>query len=1125
MNKALSGSSFEGKEIFIIKDFIEKNNRSIIYIAKDDREIFNLKDKLKWFFSENIILIFRSWDNIPYDSVSPSRLIQAERINTLNQIKNINKKIIILTSVNAILQKTINSKFINDYFFTIKKNTNINYNELIKKLTLLGFEKTSVVREVSEFAVRGSIIDLFLSDNKNPLRLDFFDNFLSNIYEFDKFTQKKINQVTNEITISPTSELIINNDSLNKFRSSFRNLFTDYMHSYTYNSFSDFHFPKGGENFLPLFNDKLSNIFSYCKNYTIILNNNFNNLLDERIENINDFYKSRIENDDKFHLNPKYLYLNKNELNKILNKFQILDLYNYKFDNKKFIFKKISNISSIKKEIDFKFINKFFEINKKNKIIICTSSEGTSERIKKIFLNELNLNFLKINNYSEIIKKDNLYITILKIEHSIQNNDLIFLNEKTIFGYNFSIKQTKNLKREVFFEEINKFKKNNILVHNDYGFCRFLDIKKIDINESLHDCLELEFADNQKVFLPIENLNFITKYGNDDDKNVNLDKLGTASWQKRRSQAKNRIKDIAKKLMSIAAKRMNSEAYKINFDSILYEKFSSTFPFVETDDQLKSIEDIKSDFKKLIPADRLIVGDVAFGKTEVIMRAVFLAAKSNLQSLILVPTTLLSRQHYNNFYQRLSIFNIRVKEISRLINDNEKKITIESLMKGTTDVIIGTHALLSNKIKFKKLGLIIYDEEQKLGTKQKEKFKNLAPKAHVISLSATPIPRTLSLSLSGIRDLSLILTAPYERLSIRTFILPFDTITISEAIKREIIGRRGSVFFVTPRTKDIPFIEKFLKDNLPKIEYVTAHGKLNTKILEQRINKFYDKKVPLMISTNIIENGLDLPHVNTIIIYRSNLFSLSALYQLKGRVGRSSKRGYAYLSYNEKEVTDNAHKRLNIINSFDEIGSGFNIASQDLDIRGSGSIIGEEQSGFVKEVGTELYQQMLEEEIIKQKKSLIEEDKKYQKNKFQPSIQIPEPIFIPDYYINDLDIKMSIYKRISFVSNNVEKEELMIELIDRFGKMPNEVENLFKLIEIKILCLKNNLEEIKYGKKGIIFKFFQNKPLYPEKILDMSLSKNNNFTIRSDQKLFYDFKVISKISKFELIKKIIETFF
>jgi len=1121
----LVGSVNKGNEAFYLIDYLLKNKKhSILYIARNDKEIFDIRIKLKWLIPSLDIFIYSSWDQIPYDSVSPSKEIQSERIKTLYHLYSSKRQKIIISSVNAILQRTVDINFLKNNFVEIFINQKINFDKFINQLILLGYQRASIVREKSEFAVRGSIIDIFLSDRINPLRLDFFDQNIESISEFDKLTQKTIKKINDKnILINPSSELLLNEKSLNLFRKSFRKIFSDYRHSHIYNLFSESIIPSGGEHFIPLFNKSMSTIFSYCSNCVIILNSDFQVLLETRIENINDFFYAREKTEDKFHLDPKYLYLNINDIKNKLGNFIRVRLHEYNLEKEiNFNIKKLSNLSSIKKEIDFKFIDKFFEINKKNNhIIICSRSQGSLERIKKIFLEQLQLDFTIINNLDQLEGIKGLYITVLKIEEAVKYKNYIFLNEKSIFGYNFSTQQTIDKKKEIFFEEINKLSKNSILVHSEYGLCSFLDIKKLEINSSLHDCIELEFANNQKLFLPIENLNFITKYGNDDDKHIKLDKLGSSHWQRRKAIAKNKIKDAAKKLMSIAAKRLNSQSYKINFDSTEYEKFSSTFPFIETEDQLKAIEDIKSDFLKLVPADRLIVGDVAFGKTEVIIRAVFLAAKSNIQSLVLVPTTLLSRQHFNYFSKRFSSFGITVNEISRLVPIKKKSLIISSLKDGTTDVIIGTHALLSDKIHFKKLGLIIYDEEQKFGTQQKEKLKLIAPRAHVISLSATPIPRTLSLSLAGIRDLSLILTAPYERLSVRTYTSPFDEITIIEAIKREIYGRKNSVFFVTPRKKDIPFLEKFLNEKLPDIKYVTAHGQLAPRILEERITKFYNQIVPLMISTNIIENGLDLPHVNTIIIYRSNMFSLAGIYQLKGRVGRSSRRGYAYLTYNQKELTENARKRLNIINSFDEIGSGFSIAAQDLDLRGGGSIIGEEQSGFIREIGVELYHQMLEEEILRQKNQIIKPDKKITQSTFQPTIKIPEEIFIPEEYINDLDVKMSIYKRISLLKSNKERNNFMDELIDRFGSLPIEVENLFKLIEIKILCLNNNIEQIEFGKKGILFSFYKNQPHNPDKILNIGLSHNNQITIRSDQKVFYDFLGTLNDDRFELVKNVI----
>jgi len=1117
------GPVIDKTEAFIISEIFNNSENSIVYIGKDDREIINIQKKLFWLLPKHKIILYKAWDQIPYDNISPSKEIQTSRLETLYYLNSKKKeKIILLTTLNAIIQKTLPKDEIKKNFITISKKSKLEINIILILLIKLGYEKTSIVRDKSEFAIRGSIIDIFLPQFEKPIRIDLFDDEIESIFEFDPITQKRTSKSNIEsFTLNPSSELIIDKENLQKFRSNFRSLFKDYRKSQIYDLFSSHRNPSGGEQYMPLFYDKLETLLDYCENSQLIIHNDIIKMFDERIENLNDYYEARINSNDPFFLSPDYLFIDKNYFNKIFGKFKVtkLSLFQNEDDIPANI-RKISNISSIRKQIDFNFIKKFFEINSINKnIIICCNSKGSLEKVFKILNENIYLSPVEILNLKDL-SNQKIYISVLQIEESFEFNNIIYINEKTIFGYSLAVKSIKkDQKKKFLFEELNKLSQGVLLVHSEYGVCRFNNIKKIDLNDSVHDCLELEFANNQKLLLPVENLNYITKYGNEDENNFDLDKLGAASWQKRKAEAKKKIKDAAKKLIKIAAKRLQSKSLPINIDNQEYDKFCSTFPYIETDDQLSAINDVINDFESGTPTDRLIVGDVAFGKTEVIIRALFLMAKSNIQSIVFVPTTLLSRQHYNNFLKRFSLFNINIAEISRLITTKKKKQIFNDCSKGKIDILIGTHALLNDKLSFKNLGLIIYDEEQKLGTLQKEKFKEIAPNAHVLALSATPIPRTLSMSLSGVRDLSLILTAPFERLAVRSYVSKFDEITITEAIKREIYGRKNSVYFVTPRKKDIPFIENFLKEKLPQIKYVVTHGQLASSILESRISKFYNQEVPLMVSTNIVENGLDLPHVNTIIVYRSNLFSLASLYQLKGRVGRSSKRGYAYITYKENELKDNGKKRLSIINSADSLGAGFNIASQDLDLRGGGSIIGEEQSGFIREIGTELYHQMLEEEILFQKQKISNDN--LIKNIFQPTIKIPEEIYIPDNYIDDLDLRLSIYKRISSVNNNDELSSLIIELRDRFGSLPKQLNNLFSLIEIKILCIEYNIEQLEFSRKGIVIGFYKNNPKNPQKLLDLSINRHSKFTLRPDQKIFYDFMGQLNTSRFELSKKII----
>lgn len=1118
------GPVIDKTEAFIISEIFHKSDTTLVYIGKDDREIINIKNKLTWLIPDELVLLYKAWDQIPYDNISPSKEIQTSRLETLFLLSSGNKKkIIVLTTLNAIIQKTLPKNEITKNFITISKKSKIKLDELLLLLIKLGYERTALVRDKSEFAIRGSIIDIFLPQFEKPIRIDLFDDEIESIFEFDPVTQKRVNKSSiKSFKLNPSSELILDNKNIEKFRSKFRSIFQNFRKSQTYEMFSSGMIPSGGEQFLPLFYDNLETLFDYCENSKILIHNDIIELFDERSENLNDYFEARNNSKDSFFLKPDNLFIDKDYFEKILSNFSVtkLSLFNNEGDNP-INLKKINNISSIRESIDFDFIKKFFDINSASKkIIICCNSEGSLEKVYNILNDNIFISPVEIQNLSDL-SEDKIHITVLELEESFELNNIIFINEKTIFGYSLAVKsRKKDQKKKFLFEELNKLSQGSLLVHSEYGICRFNNIKKIELNDSVHDCLELEFADSQKLFLPVENLNYITKYGDEDENSINLDRLGASSWQKRKAEAKNKIRDAAKKLIKIASKRLQSKSLPINTGNTEYDKFCSTFPYVETDDQLGAINDVIDDFDRGTPSDRLIVGDVAFGKTEVIIRALFLAAKSKIQSIVFVPTTLLSRQHYNNFLKRFSIFNINIAEVSRLVSQKDKKQIFSDCAEGKIDILIGTHALLSDKLSFKNLGLIIYDEEQKLGTLQKEKFKEIAPNAHVLALSATPIPRTLSMSLSGVKDLSLILTAPFERLAVRSYVAKFDEITIKEAIKREIYGRKNGVYFVTPRKKDIPFIENFLEEYLPEIKYVVTHGQLAPSLLESRITKFYNQEVPLMVSTNIIENGLDLPHVNTIIVYRSNLFSLAALYQLKGRVGRSSKRGYAYITYKENELKDNGKKRLSIINSAESLGAGFNIASQDLELRGGGSIIGEEQSGFIKEIGTELYHQMLEEEILFQKQKISNDNS--HKSIFQPTIKIPEEIFIPDEFIDDLDLRLSIYKRISSVNNNEELSNIIIELRDRFGPIPKELNNLFNLIEIKILCIEYNVEQFEFSRKGIVIGFYKNEPQNPEKLLDLSMNRHSQFTLRPDQKIFYDFMGNLNSNRFDLSKQILD---
>lgn len=619
-----------------------------------------------------------------------------------------------------------------------------------------------------------------------------------------------------------------------------------------------------------------------------------------------------------------------------------------------------------------------------------------------------------------------------------------------------------------------------------------------------------------KLFVPVENIDVISRYGMEDD-NIQLDTLGGLAWQAKKAKVKEKIRDIAEKLIKIAAERHLKVADSFVPPQGLYDEFCARFPFNETDDQLNAITDVLKDLNQGSPMDRLVCGDVGFGKTEVALRAAFAVAMSGAQVALIVPTTLLARQHYYNFKKRMEGFPVRVRMLSRLVTPKEAAETKKGLEDGSVEIVIGTHALLSKDIKFCNLGLLIIDEEQHFGVAHKEKLKALKSNVHVLTLTATPIPRTLQMSLTGVKQLSIIATPPVDRLAARTFVMPFDKVMIKEAIYREKF-RNGQVFFVCPRVSDIFGMEKELRALVPDIRILVAHGQMPVKQLEDVMNDFADGKADMLLSTTIIESGIDMPTVNTMIVHRSDMFGLAQLYQLKGRVGRSKVRGYCYFTVpKQKELKPVAERRLNILQALDTLGAGFSLASHDMDIRGSGNILGEEQSGHIKDVGIALYQHMLEEEIMRQK-SGERQRREDEPADWAPQITTGIPIMIPETYVRDLGVRLGLYKRIGEIRDKAGILDMREELTDRFGKLPEEVDNLLKTVEIKQLCREANVEKIDAGAKGILITFHNNVFKAPDKLINWVSRQFGVIKIRPDQKLFVERDLQSYAVRVETIK-------
>ena len=728
-------------------------------------------------------------------------------------------------------------------------------------------------------------------------------------------------------------------------------------------------------------------------------------------------------------------------------------------------------------------------------VIIASYTDGARERLRGLLKDEGLGGVNLIQDISQI-DKTGVFLAVWSLEQGFQTDKFTIISEQDVLGERLIRQASKRRKAENFLTEATSLTSGDLVVHVDHGIGKYHNLEVISAADALHECLVLEYADNARLYLPVENIELLSKYGQEFGL---LDKLGGAAWQAKKAKLKQRIKDIAERLIRVAAERELRTAPIFEPPPGVWDAFSAKFPYQETDDQINAITDVISDLTSGRPMDRLVCGDVGFGKTEIAMRAAFLASIAGFQVAVIAPTTLLVRQHTKSFLDRFRGLPVEIRQLSRFISKKEAEKTRDEIQSGGVDIVVGTHALLAQSIKFKNLGLLIIDEEQHFGVQHKERLKQLRSDIHVLTLTATPIPRTLQLSLAGVRDLSIIATPPVDRLAIRTFISEFDTITVREALLRERF-RGGQSFYVVPRVADLDEIELFLRDHVPEVSYVIAHGQLPPGELDNRMNSFYDGKYDVLLATTIVESGLDIPSANTIVVHRAEMFGLAQLYQIRGRVGRSKLRAYAYMTTKIRtKMTAASEKRLKVLASLDALGAGFSLASQDLDIRGAGNLLGEEQSGQIRDVGYELYQSMLEETISKIRGGQIDVLTSMD-NQWSPQINLGVSVLIPETYVADLDVRLGLYRRLSNLSKKVEFEGFAAELIDRFGKIPPEVNTLLLVVRIKSVCKKAGIGKLDGGPKGATLQFHNDKFISPEGLVEF-IKKQNGLAKIKDNKL------------------------
>ena len=1096
-DRILLGGAPEGYDARLLSRELARG-QSVIHIARDDRRMAAMKTALTVLSPGVVVLDFPAWDCLPYDRVSPNPEISAQRMATLAALASgLAAPFILLTTLNAATQRIPARAVLETASFAAQVGDRVDEARLKRFLANMGFTPVSTVSEPGDYALRGGIVDIFPPGRGGPVRLDFFGDTLDGIRRFDAATQRTTQKLTS-VEFAPMSEVLLDEAAIARFRQNYRVEFgAGGSDDPLYEAVSAGRKHQGMEHWLPFFHARLETIFDYLPAASVMLDDQITAARLSRWEGIEDQYdarhgamsaKGRIDTVYKPSA-PDLLYLSDAAWEAALASHRVVQLSPLSqapgpgvLDAGGRIGRSFAPERQQENVSLFGALADYLHVElKSGQVVIASYSEGARERLKGLLDDQKVRNIKVIKDFREVPDgRGALFLMVWGLEAGFGAPGLTVISEQDVLGERMVGKPRRKRKADNFLRELDTLTIGDLVVHVEHGLGRYLGLETITALGAPHACVALEYADNAKLYLPVENIELLSSYGHDEGV---LDRLGGGAWQAKKAKLKQRIREIADKLMRVAAERALRHAPILDAPHSIWEAFAARFPYTETDDQLAAIADVVADLEKGSPMDRLIVGDVGFGKTEVAMRAAFVAALSGQQVAVICPTTLLARQHHRSFTDRFRGFNITIKPLSRFVNLKDANATRAGLADGSVDIVIGTHALLAKGVSFKSLGLMVIDEEQHFGVSHKERLKEMRAEVHVLTLTATPIPRTLQLSLTGVRDLSIIATPPVDRLSIRTYVAEFDSITIREALLREHY-RGGQSFYVVPRISDLHEIEDFLKTQVPEVSYCVAHGQLAAGTLDDRMNQFYDGKYDVLLATTIVESGLDIPTANTMIVHRADMFGLGQLYQIRGRVGRSKTRAYAYLTTKPRApLTPQATKRLRLLGSLDNLGAGFTLASHDLDLRGAGNLLGEEQSGHIKEVGYELYQQMLEETIAKIKSGELQGLSPLD-DSWSPQINLSVPVMIPEDYIPDLDVRLGLYRRLSGLGTKVELEGFAAELIDRFGPVPREVNTLMVIVRIKALCKMAGISRLDAGPKGANIQFHNDKFANPAGLVE-----------------------------------------
>ena len=1085
------GNVLPGADALAISEIAEQNQNLTVVVTPDTRSAVRLSRVLSELSSQNVCL-FPDWETLPYDTFSPHQEIISSRLSALFHLQNA-KKGIFLLPISTLMQRLCPPQYLQHNVLLIKKGDRLVIDKMRLQLEAAGYRAVEQVLEHGEYAVRGALLDLFPMGSAVPFRLDFFDDEIDSIRTFDVDTQRTLDEI-NSINLLPAHEFPTDDKGIEFFRAQFRETFGEIRRDpeHIYQQISKGTLISGIEYWQPLFFSEMATLFDYLPEQTLFVDMENNQMQGERFyQDAKQRYEQRKVDPMRPLLQPEKLWLNVDEVNRRLKSYPRITFKAEKVrssvrqKNLPVVALPEVTIQSQQKE-PLGQLRQFIEHFKGN-VLFSVETEGRRETLLDL-LSPLKLKPKQIQSLEQA-ENEKFSLLVSSLEQGFiieQSLPVAIIGEANLLGERVqqrSRDKRKTINPDTLVRNLAELKIGQPVVHLEHGVGRYGGLVALDTGGIKAEYLLLNYANESKLYVPVTSLHLISRYVGGSDESAPLYKLGNEAWAKSRQKAAEKIRDVAAELLDVYAQREAKKGFAFKYDREEFQQFAATFPFEETYDQEMAINAVISDMCQPKAMDRLVCGDVGFGKTEVAMRAAFLAVMNHKQVAVLVPTTLLAQQHYENFKDRFANLPVNVEVLSRFKTAKEQKQILENLAEGKVDILIGTHKLIQSDVKFNDLGLLIIDEEHRFGVGQKEKIKQLRANIDILTLTATPIPRTLNMAMNGIRDLSIISTPPARRLSIKTFVRQNDDLVVREAILREIL-RGGQVYYLHNDVASIENTAEKLTALVPEARVIVGHGQMRERELERVMSDFYHQRYNVLVCSTIIETGIDVPTANTIIIERADHFGLAQLHQLRGRVGRSHHQAYAYLlTPPPKMMTKDAERRLDALENLDNLGAGFILATHDLEIRGAGELLGNEQSGQIESIGFSLYMELLDAAV----KALKEgrEPSLEELTQQQADIELRVPALLPDDYLGDVNMRLSFYKRIAAAESKSELDELKVELIDRFGLLPDATKNLLQIAELRLLVEPLKVVRIDAGTQGGFIEFSPKAQVNPDKFIQL----------------------------------------